>query len=275
MRNKHIYLSVFLLVFSLTSIFAQKQKGVEVIGTGYGVAETVSLAKQKALYDAKKDALKQAGIPENIVSFAGIVISNDETMMSNTSINEVDILSLNGDIVVKEENYFDQTFLPNTELIRISARIKAEVYVEKEEETFKVEVLDLKDWYHERDKITFSIAVSQECYLRIFWFDMSSESFPGELIFPHPEYFNDVVFGTGNKHLFPPTNTQILKRGELDFTAEKYSDNPLESSLLLVVALKKNVPFIGEVTWNSVMQWLHKIKPNQRTFMWKKFDVTK
>ncbi|MBP5557194.1 MAG: hypothetical protein J6X65_05790 [Bacteroidales bacterium] len=275
MKKRHALLLFFLFTLILSNAFAQRQKGIEVTGAGTGTAESVTLAKQRALYEAKKDALKAAGIPENIISFAGIMISNDETVMDYTAINEVDILSLNGDIIVENENYFDQTFLPNTDLVRVSVRITAKVFVEEEDETFKVMVEDLKDLYHENDKISFSVNASQDCYLRIFWFDMSSESFKGELIFPHPDYFNDVVFGAGQSHLFPPTEKQILRRGELDFTAEKSTNNPVESSLLLVVALKKNVPFSGDVSWNKVMQWLHKIKPNQRTFIWEKFDVTK
>ena len=275
MKKRHALLLTFLFAFILSSVSAQKQKGVNVLGTGTGMAESVALAKQRALYEAKKDALKTAGIPENIISFAGIMISNEETLMDYTSINEVDILSLNGDIIVESENYYDQNFLPNTDLVSVSVRITAKVFIEEEDETFKVSVEGLKDLYHENDKITFSVNSSQECYLRIFWFDLSSGVFSGELIFPHLNYFNDVVFGAGRSHSFPPTEKQILKRGELDFTAEKNTNKTVESSLMLVVALKKSVPFSGEVSWNKVMQWLHKIKPNQRTFIWKKFDVTK
>ena len=113
---------------------------------GTGMAESVTLAKQRALYEAKKEALRAADVPENLISFVGMIVSNDETMIVYTDFNEADILSLNGGIIVENENYYDQTFLPNTDLVSVSVSINAKVFVEEEDETFKVSIEELNDF---------------------------------------------------------------------------------------------------------------------------------
>ena len=262
-----------LMLFSL-SVFAQRQK-IMVHASGMAVGTNMETVKAEALYKAKKNALLNAGFKETISSFSTVHIG-ETTESTGILSDELSIIELDGRVILKKEPAYFQELID--EQIRCTAKIEAEVILDekKSDPEFTCRVSGFNTVYRNGDPITFSVQPSQDGYLRVFWFDSSPKSSKsGDLIYPHPEFFREVKLRKEMKYVFPPTSDAFNLNGEIDITAEKLYDSPVESNLLLVVLLKRPIQFPDEVNYQNVYRWLLNIPANERYYKWIKFDITK
>lgn len=267
------FLIIVLLTIAMIPGFAQRQKTVH--ATGSAVGKDLETTYEEALYKAKKDALLQAGYTESVTSFTTLHVGA-QTEMSGVLSDELSLIELDGRVRLIKEPEVARNLA--NDLVETHVAIVAEVLLEDKkadpEFTFKVD--GFKELYHNGTPIEFSILPFKDGYLRVFWFDSSPQkAHTGDLIYPNPDFFRDIMLKKGTHYAFPPTTNEFNLNGEIEFTADKLHDSPLESNLILIVLLKRPIPFTEQVDYQTVYRWLLNIPADERCFKWIKFDITK
>ena len=267
---KHNIYVVFAITFALTllslgsgQLFAQREQTTEVWATGYYTVSkdeniTIKEAYAKALFNAKEEALRKAGVFENIHSIAIIEIGGGDENFKEIN-SELARIELEGRVLVKDKTEEMQS---QGGLYTYITTIHADVKVEETEEDllFDFEENGLRNTYLDGEKMTFTVTPTKDCYLRIFYFDRSASI----QLFPDTNYM-DILFESDVPVTFPLPNDQRYLDGPFsrpqEYTME-LSENgiDIEQGVLLIIALKNRVPFSKEVTYENVIRWLFKIK---------------
>lgn len=276
MKEFLLKLYIGICLFSCVELVnAQREQTRLVTATGSYVAnqnETPAYGKAQALLEAKKQALREAGVLENISSTSIIVMGGSNSEFQEIS-SELSRIEMEGRIRVKEQIDMDPVFT-NDHLIKYSTTIKAEVVVEETEEdlNFQFKIDGFKNLYLSGEKISFTLTPAMDCYFRIFYF--TGKSSENAQIFPIDGIFKDVQFIGGEPVSFPPEDTRFLFNAPFDYTMEiNESKDNIEHGVVLIVALKKPYKYVDEVNYENVIRWLAKIKRNERYELWQGVNI--
>ncbi len=271
--NMRKILTLFILTIFLLPVFGQRQKTVH--ATGSAVGKHTESTYEEALFKAKKDALLQAGFTESVTSFTTLHVGA-QTEMSGILSDELSLIELDGRVRLVREPEVTRNMV--NDLVEARVSIVAEVLMEdkKSDPEFSFRADGFKELYHNETPIEFSILPFKDGYLRVFWFDASpKQAHSGDLIYPNPDFFRDIMLKKGTRYAFPPTTNEFNLNGEIEFTADKLHDSPLEPNLILIVLLKRSIPFTESVDYQTVYRWLLNIPADERCYKWIKFDITK
>lgn len=274
---KKLTLFSFLLILC-TLVFAQKPKTVKVEATGEWVMSadmTLEQAKEKALFEAKKEALRMAEVQENIYSVSLLYLGSGDNQFTEIA-SELGKISIDGVVLVKEMN---------TELVsdkksginKMVVTIKAEVIKESQESDpeFLLDVKGIKsNPYKENENLSFSVIPYKDCFIRVFWFT-SSFNGSGDMIFPYKDFYNDLPFETQKMYIFPLTDPKFVKTQMMDYTIYKEKQDVIEHNIILIVALKNQIPYTGEVTYQNVIHWLSRINRFDKVEIWVPITIVK
>jgi hypothetical protein len=233
-------------------LFSQEIKGAE--GRWEIVNITPELARDRAIEEAKKKALRMAGIEEHI-KVTETLAKFDANDRSTQIYNEFSSSEQRGAIsdytIVKdtqEKNSRDGKFYA---VVVIDARVKK--YHSTVDPEFKVNVSGLRsNGYKNGEAITFSVLPNKDGYLKVFLFENTDVA---SVVFPN-DYELNRRFKAKEKVAFPTVG--------IDYTAEKSTDKKLEHNLLLFVYTKSDIPFYGDTTYPRVLGWVNGIEPNER-----------
>ena len=267
-----IIVLVFLLVGSLS---AQRERTVTVTATGSyvgGKYETFAEGQARALQEAKKQALREAGVAENISSTAIVVMGGTGNDFREIS-SELSRIELEGRVRVKEQSDASPVFTKDG-LVKYATTIRAEVVLEETEEdlNFRFKTDGLQNTYLSGETMTFTVTPTADCYLRVFLLGKHPNS--NAQIYPLEGVFKDVRMKAGETVPFPPTDRKFLYDKPFEYTVEMEKENDnLEQDVLLIVALKKSYPFTETVSYESVIRWLSKIKRNEKCVLWQGVNI--
>lgn len=273
-----ILLLIILFTISYGPLFAQRERSKEVEGMGTYVAneyETPAEAKAKALFRAKEDALLAAGVWLNISSVTVIEIggsNGDNFRKINT---ELARFQIEGRVRLKEPATYTERNIDGHYEYR--ATIRAEVKMEETEDDrmFNFETKGLLSTYLEGQIMTFTITPTENCYLRIFYFDPSTNV----QLYPVENVYKDIQFVAKEPVTFPLKDLKYLYNRFSE--PQKYTmaltdeDKNIEQGVLIIIALKKPYPFTKEVTYENVLNWLFDIKRNEKREYWYGVNITK
>lgn len=267
---------VLLLVSCITtSLSAQREQTRMVTATGSYVAsqnETPAYGQAKALAEAKKQALREAGVAEDISSTAIIVIGGAENDFREIS-SELSSIELEGRVRVKEQTDAPPVFTQD-HLVKYTTTIRAEVVIEEtaEDMGFRIKTDGLKSTYLSEETMNFSVTPTIDCYLRVFLLGKHPNS--NAQIYPLDGVFKDVKLKAGETVAFPPADRKFLYDKPFDYTLEMENETDhLEQDVLLIVALKKPIPFVDEVSYETVIRWLAKIKRSEKRVLWQGINI--
>ncbi|MDR1919945.1 MAG: DUF4384 domain-containing protein [Tannerellaceae bacterium] len=219
-------------------------------------------AKETALFYAKLDALKKAGIPEDIT---GMFNYNGEQFLEISNIeiggNVTDFEIVSSDINVLQAG--------PSKIMVAEVLINASVlkYEKARDLSFQFKVQGIRDSYRENDNLSFSVTPYQNGYLRIFLFE---EDGLGEQIYPDNLLEPDLLFSREGTINFPLNDAYRYQLVKTDRSKSK------ETNRMLFVYLKDNIRFIEkEVTLQVVLNWVAKISPERRTEMFYQFTINR
>jgi len=262
--EKNIYSLLMVLLFlGVGSLSAQREQTRVVTVTGSYIAnenESPAEAKATALNNAKKEALREAGVYEEVHSVSIVEIGGGEENFNEINF-ELARIELDGRVTVLE--VINENIRPVNGHYEYSTTIRAKVKVEETEEDllFDFETKGLHKTYFEGEKMTFTITPTKNCYLRIFYFDFTSNS----QLYPLKNVYKDIQFEADVPITFPlPHDLRYLY--DRFSTAQEYSmflsdqSRNNEQGVLLIIALKERVPYTEEVTYENVFRWLSRIK---------------
>ena len=248
---------IFLLfVFSLP-VTAQKIVKVSgVKGIAYITGNiSPNEAKALAVNDAKINALKAAGISENIKSYQLLFTSqekNDYSQFFNSDIQSeiqgaVESFSIVNEATVKKSD-FELYMQITIDAVVIKYETKPDV-------TFDANIEGLKAVYNNHDNLSFSLSTTQNCYLTVF----NINDLEATLMFPNAYEKNNSLVAK-QSYKFP--------LGNVDYELETNLKDK-ESNRLIFVFTKIEIPFIkmdkDQVTTSeAIFSWIYSMMPDQR-----------
>ena len=197
---KRILLLTVLLMLTapLYTGYAQNKRVRNITGR-CEVTRDISLAQaeERALEDAKLNAMRKAGVSERLWSVTGLINEDDGSEFSQV-LSRMTTLEVNGLITVKEVNYSEETIDGRRYAV---ATIDADVKIVDTEVdlTFQMEVDGLKNVYGNGEAMSFKVCIyGHDAYLTIFWFDDNG----GSLIYPS-EFDSRMQFRKNAEYTFP------------------------------------------------------------------------
>lgn len=253
---KRILLLTVLLMLTapLYTGYAQNKRVRNITGR-CEVTRDISLAQaeERALEDAKINAMRKAGVPERLWSVTGLINEDDGSEFSQV-LSRMTTLEVNGLITVKEVDYSEEMIDGRRYAV---ATIDADVKIVDTEVdlTFQMEVDGLKNVYGNGEAMSFKVCIyGHDAYLTIFWFDDNG----GSLIYPS-EFDSRMQFKKNVEYTFP------LNQG-IEYVMEKLDNSSrMETINFIAVATKRDIPFLEkDITFDSVLKWLYSIPADER-----------
>ncbi|PLX06842.1 MAG: hypothetical protein C0596_14180 [Marinilabiliales bacterium] len=233
-----------------------KIKGVH--GTARGdESSSLESVKQKAINNAKIEALRKAGIEEDITSYQSLFRSETET--SYEELYTSDILNNINGVIKDVEVVYENMAINEHGFIEVWVIIDATVikYETKKDICFDAWVNGINKFYKTGDKLNFSIKPSLDSYMKVFVIS-ETESF---LLFPN-SYEPSIRLNQHTCYFFPYKKVDYI----LD------TDEHLETHRIIIVLTKEDIPFTGEASYEDITKWIFSIPRDQ--YILKSFDFT-
>lgn len=221
---------------------------------------TMSAAKEKALQEAKLNALRQAGVGENI--------SENSLLFQQSSAEKADALfsslisnQINGEIAgfeILSEGLQTIMDRPSYEVV-IRAEVK--VYDKEEASGIQLELGGLRDQYFDQEGLQFSVLPNRAGYLQAF---VVSEA---EVYQVYPNaYEKGVLLEGGQKVGFPVNKT-------LDYILETTKAEAIHYLVLVYTLQPVNIATPANL--NELLSRISGIPRSQKTVSWHSFLVRK
>jgi len=262
MKQKIKYVIWFCIVILISNgIYAQKK--IKVTTTGKYEARDLTLeeVKNKAIDEAKRNAMVEAGISENVQVSDFLYTFEDDEKFKDIFQSFVST-ETGADIIVEEVRETNRVINEFGNIL-VEVEIDAVIYKHKKERdpTFQFKVEGVREFYYENDPLEFNFKPSQDGYLKVFnvtddtafilypFFDSESGQVYDEL---------DKLFKKNEKVNFP-INTILEYTFEID---RKNKDK--EYNLLIFVFTKEDIPFMDEVYVENIMKWMYEIPLDER-----------
>ncbi len=230
-------------------VFAQETIKVNGVKGKYFLSNDISpkQAKDLAIIEAKTEALRVAGVGET-VSSSKVLITTEGNQKVEQLFNNIATVELSGaitsykvDTIIEQKNEFNQTYY--------EAVINAEVikYKTKPDPSFNIQIEGIDKVYNKGNDLKFECIPHMDGYLKIF---QIANNYAG-LLYPNE---------------YEKTNL-LVKEQQIKFPIKKglaYTLDDAESNTLVFVFTKKNIPFTGNQTIESITEWIYKISPDER-----------
>lgn len=245
---------VLLLLTIATTLHAQKAVKVKGVTGRWQVSDDITLkqAEERAFMEAKKAALQQAGIMENVWSVFG-QISKENGQEFHEAYSQMSVLAIGGMVNVthkKVEEVWDTASRSLYKVVTIDAIVQQE---DKPDHAYALEVKGVETLYREGDVFTCKLKVhGVDSFLKFFWFDSTG----GALLYPN-QYEPNTPLKAEKEYAVPFSNA-------VDYRMEKQQGKADEKINIMMVATKENVPFTDAVTYQNVLKWVYSIPANQR-----------
>jgi hypothetical protein len=234
-------------------LFSQEIKGAE--GRWAIVNITPEQARDKAIEEAKKEALRKAGIMESIKA-ADVLSTFEANERSNQLFSSFSSIEVQG-AVIRYDIVEDEIAVNSVDgrlyaVVVIDAAVKK--YASVADPEFKIDVRGLRsNGYRNGETISFSVFPNKEGYLKVFLFENTETA---SLVFPN-KY-------EPNRQLRAKERVEFPTRAGINYKAEKITTDKLEHNLLLFVYTKSDIPFYDTVSYPHVLNWINNIEPEER-----------
>ena len=206
----------------------------------------------RARHEAKEDALRKAGVGENVWSIFGMM----STSTSNTfmeAYSQMSVMAIEGKVAVSKE---EGSWVLSKEGNPVyTVKIDAEVTIDHTEpdKTYAITSNGINNHYNNGDGCSCNLTIEgTDSYLKVFFFndEMAGMVFPSKA---KPEQKN-AIFKVGETYRFPENGSLVMRKNSAD----------PENVVILFVATKKNYPYLGENDAASILQWIYGLPANDR-----------
>ena len=251
------FILIALCIFSFSASYANEVVRVRKAVGRWEVSDDITpkQAEEKALNEAKKEALRMAGVMENVWSVFGQVTADNGTEFTE-AYSSVSMLANSGMVNVTEktvEDFWDEGLKRNFKVVTIDALVTKDET--QEDKAYAIDVKGIEPIYKQMEVLECSIKVyGSDSYLKIFWFGDAG----ADLIYPN-DYDPSIVFKVGETYKFPVS-------GAYDLSMEKSDPKQdVERINIIVVATKQEYLYKGDNDYQSIMTWIYNIPADQRT----------
>lgn len=224
---------------------------------------TIEQAEHKALQEAKQEALRKAGVPENVWSVFGTVTESDGQAFKQ-AYSEMSVLAIGGLVNILETPTYTQEYNKVEKRTYVICKIHAEVKKgDQVDKSYQIKVDGISSVYKVDEAFSMNIQVSFDSYVRVFWFNESD----GSQLLPNSYEQNNFV-AKGTTRVFPNTEQYDLGVVKSDPTKDTELVN------VMVVATKTDYPFFEDsVTFESLLKWIYDIPASDRCASFETFYI--
>lgn len=218
---------------------------------------TPKQAEERALNEAKKEALRMAGVMENVWSVFGQVTSDSGNEFAE-AYSSVSMLAISGMVNVTNkdvETVYDPGLKRSVKVVTIDANVTKDET--QEDKTYQLNVKGIEQIYRNGDILDFSINLhGSDSYLKFFWFGEEG----ADLIYPSEHEGNrNQVFKAGQTYDYPLKENIVLTMEKSD------PGKDVEKVNVIIVATKKDYPYTGNYDFQSILTWIYSLPADQRT----------
>jgi hypothetical protein len=259
-KVKKINLLILIFLFFNFNSYSQQDNYKKVFGVkgtayvNYGM--TLKEAKEEALNDAQRNALREAGIGEYLKSSVILLSSNTDKNNGADFLSSEYQSQLEGAILeYKVDTFYTEKTTENLFLTTVIIDATVIKYTTKPDLNFDVKLDGIKNNYNNNDKLLFSVTTSMDSYLHLFSFIEDEAT----LMYPN-SYENGDVLKKDKGHNFP------LSRIDYVVTAENKKN---EKGRLIFVFTKKQMKYFqmdaSQVTTpENIYTWINSIPLDQK-----------
>lgn len=253
MNRKHLIGWILLVICTATASLQAQTVKVKGVQGRWQVSEEITLkeAEERAFMEAKKEALRKAGVMENVWSVFG-QITQDNGSEFHEAYSQMNVLAIGGMINItnkKVEEVWDADTRSLYKVVTIDATVQKQDNVDK---GYALEVKGVANLYQEGDVFTCTLKVhGTDSYLKFFWFDNTG----GALLYPN-DYEPNTLLKAEKEYSIPFNNA-------IDYRMDKKGKES-EKINLMMVATKENIPYTSEVTYQNVLKWVYSIPNDKR-----------
>jgi hypothetical protein len=272
----------FLAIFISLTVSGQKEgksKTIKGVQGRYEISLEISeaQARERALGEAKREALRRGGISENVWSVFGLITAQDGEKFSEVY-SEMSMLAQNGLVNLISNPQYSIVIDPTDNKRYAVATIDAQVKEgEQPDNTYQLVVNGVDPVYKVGDKMRFSLKpIAHDSYFHVFWFDNDGT---GSMIYPIRLTTKDGRIIEEPLRLIPKDHTLSLPCGDsgykINYRITKTNPaNATETINVIVVATKKEYRYLSEeVTFESLMKWIFNISPSERTVYYQLVNI--
>jgi hypothetical protein len=219
---------------------------------------TIEKVKLLALENAKENALRKAGIPEEFIVLNTGAVSDRVTSFVSHSNSEL-LGEITAYDVLHEEVRQEGTVFFYT--VEIEAKVRTGRVKRDLEFDALIEGIQTAA-YRDGDRFTFSIKPYKDCYVHIFWLD---EAGTGAQVYPNPAEQPERL-QPGVACTFPRSQSYRVRK-------EK-KDEPVEIISLVFVFTRKNIPYTSACSLDNIQKWVMTIPSDERLVKYNAVVVT-
>jgi hypothetical protein len=212
-------------------------------------------ARAKAIEEAKKEALRRAGVKETVRASDALTTRSTDNEYSQM-FNSFSLIELSGGItdyaIVRDEQEKSSIDGKFYAVVALDAKVKK--YSTVADPEFKISVNGVRSQgYKNGEALTLAVRPHKEGYLKIFLFEDTETA---SQVYPN-EYEKSRLLRANEAVNFPTIPS-------IDYSIEKKTSEKLEHNLLLLVYTKSNIPFYGATTYQRILNWVNGIEPCER-----------
>lgn len=253
---------IFLFGFILIAAFSYAQKKVvltDVAGSWVISADiTPAQAREKAIQQAKLEALRQAGVPERI-SESNIIYRSDKKRDFQEIFKSLVTSSVSGEIseykITKEEKRTDAF----GELVySVTLNCTVLIHNATADPSFNMEVTGIRETYNSPDKLSLEIKPLKDGFLTVFYIGDTTAA----ILYPNRIERQEKLEG-GKKYAFPRSKA-------LEY--EVSTENNIEVNYVVLLLTKHDLPFVEEQNPNNILHFLAAIDPSEKCL--KSYSIT-
>jgi len=220
--------------------------------------ESIEQVTQRAINEAKVEALKKAGIEESISSYTDYFQSeNNETFeeVFNTNI----LSDIRGAVksveILETKNTFDEFNKLNIEVLINCTVVK---YNTKKDFSFDIWVDGIGMFYQNEENLIFKVKSTKNAYANMFIFN-ENEAY---MVFPN-DIEKSFLLKENVEYKFPTDKANYILT-----TKEK-----AENHRIIMIFTKDEISYTGEVNYKDIIDWIYAIPPDMRIIETFSFSV--
>lgn len=266
------------MLFCLTWLAGNAQDKVKVTAYGSYVSRdlTPEQTRQKAMEEAKRDALIKAGVGENI-SVSDFLYTFEDNEKFREIFQAFTSTEAGGEVIIDKIISEDRTFneFGNME---IKLEVEATVFIHKgkEDPTLDIKIDGIEEFYKNLGYLQFTVTPSTDGYLKIF--NVTGEEV-SSLLFPYKDekqpYLSDdpsLLLKSMQKTAFP------VNKAYADgyFLEISNPDKDKEFNLLIFVFTRENIPFMNDASnMKQIMEWIYSLPVEKRKVVQAGFVISR
>lgn len=274
----------FLFSF-LFSFLGFSQKTV-VVDIEHPISDDYSYNQElvRALNRAKEEALRKAGIEENITSYStAMLIDENDDVIQDIFIHD-NFLNIQGTIksweyISKPQKSYDKEL--DNFFINLSIKAKVQKYRSRPDPQFVARINGIHPLYkvseYSDDNLNIIVTPSQECFLKVFYIQGKS----AEIVYPIRTLEGAKDYTMFKDAILSDNNPKVI-----DYLAPDLEDGEKNAiGKLIFVITKKPYDFVyaelnqdGYYTntkVNKIFEWIMNIEPGNRAIYYEQFSISR